>query len=234
MTTEDFSAGPIEDLRWTDTIKASVVTPGYRPRVHGYDVRGEMLGKVPFSALIYLSLTGELPSKPVLKAFDIIMAFISPVSVAEAPGHAAHLSGLCGTGHSGMAGVAAVSLSEQARNIIEEHRELLACVASGVEPPPDSHPAENEEARADTLFLTGALEEAGLSVPEFVSSLAPVSAALASLSLFCGFTGHAALETVLLLARLPLTLAEGRAVKPGNFRIYPIDLPEYRYHHEKQ
>ena len=41
---------------------ARIVTPGAHPRIHGYDVRGDLMKNIDLPALILLTLTGELPA----------------------------------------------------------------------------------------------------------------------------------------------------------------------------
>ncbi len=153
MRETDNLKGPVEDLKWATRLKANVVTPGSRPRIHGYDVRGELLEHLSLSELMLLTLTGELPGKSAALAFQRAMMFLAPVSVAEAPVHASVLAGLCGSGSSGMTGVAALTLAEQARMAVEEHRPLFEWLkngAEGVAPLPLQ--AERERRKRDYCF----------------------------------------------------------------------------------
>ncbi len=223
------TAGPVEDLKWAEKLQASVVTSGLRPKIHGYDVRGEMAGRASFSEVIFLSLTGELPNKTVLKTFDCAMCFLAPVSVAEAPVHAAVLSGLCGSGTGGITGVAAVTLAEKARWTVSHHMKLLSALSDRTSALPEQYISENSAEKNETALLVNAAESAGSSVPETFRELKPVSAAIAVLFQCCGIAEPRILETLITIASLPCTLAEGMAVKPGNFRTYPIELPRFSY-----
>ncbi len=80
MRETDNLKGPVEDLKWATRLKANVVTPGSRPRIHGYDVRGELLEHLSLSELMLLTLTGELPGKSAALAFQRAMMFLAPVS----------------------------------------------------------------------------------------------------------------------------------------------------------
>ncbi len=214
--------GPVEDLKWTENLQASVATPGPRPRIHGYDVRGEMLGASSFTETMFLSLTGELPSPDALKAFETVLVFLSPVSVAEAAGHASLLAGLCGSGSGGLAGVSAIALAERSRTLVTEYLPLAIAALEGKDPPAS-------EGAEETMLLAKALQEAGVRCPGMVGHLPPAAACIAVLMECCGIMDSRLLETVITLAGLPCTLAEGMAAKPGNFRNYPIGLPEYEY-----
>ncbi|MBD3277280.1 MAG: hypothetical protein GF388_03185, partial [Candidatus Aegiribacteria sp.] len=166
-------SGPVEDLKWTDTLKARVVTPGSGPRVHGYDARGDMLGRISFSDFIFLALTGELPEEKESAVLQRVMLFLAPVSVANAPVHATMLSGLCGSGSSGMAGVCAVTLAEQARWQVSMHGDLLDLLAKdGTVLPKDFLVSDSAEAE-DTECLIGSLAAAGVEVPDSFRKLKP-------------------------------------------------------------
>lgn len=45
----------------------------------------------------------------------------------------------------------------------------------------------------------------------------------------CGLRSREHLEVVLVAARLPTACAEALAWKPGDLRVYPMDLPSFRY-----
>lgn len=214
--------GPVEDLSWDKKLKARVVTPGAHPRIHGYDVRGDLMKYIDLPELILLTLTGELPTKEATTAFEKTMIFISPVSVNEAPVHASVLAGLCGSDSTGRAGVAAITLAQQARFTVAEHRDLLMGLKIG-------HVPEGFGDTEETALLLKALQDGGVDFPEEFKRLAPTAAALAILHECCGLTTAEQLEQALLMARMPCALAEAGAVKPGDFREYPIELPRFEY-----
>lgn len=226
--TEAYS-GPVEELRWTDTLKANVVTPGFRPRVHGYDVRGEMLGSFSFSGMIFLALTGELPSETVLAAFERVMLFTAPVSAAEAPVHASILAGLCGSGSSGLMGVSAITLAQRARWMVSKYGEILDAIEKEGQIPSGFFSSVTPEEKEETALLLNSLVEAHVDFPASFADLDPVAASLAVLCFCCNLTDPWLLEAVLVMATFPCTLAEGKSVKPGDFRKYPIGLPEFKY-----
>jgi hypothetical protein len=142
--------------------------------------------------------------------------------VAEAPVHASVLAGLCGSDSTGRAGVAAITLAQQARFTVAEHRDLLMGLKEG-------HVPEGFGDTEETALLLNALKEGGVPFPEEFRRLAPTAAALAVLHECCGLTTTEQLEQALLMARMPCALAEAGAVKPGDFREYPIELPRFEY-----
>ncbi|MFI5302192.1 MAG: hypothetical protein ACHREM_29225, partial [Polyangiales bacterium] len=54
--------GPVESQPWPTQLDAHVVTPGARPRMHGYDVEGELARSGSLAEIGLLATTGELPS----------------------------------------------------------------------------------------------------------------------------------------------------------------------------
>ncbi len=232
MKETDNLKGPVEDLKWATRLKAHVVTPGSRPRIHGYDVRGELMEHLTLSELMLLTLTGELPGKNASLAFERVMIFLAPVSVAEAPVHASVLAGLCGSGSSGMTGVAALTLAEQARAAVEENRPLFEWLREGAGGDSPLPPSGREE-REETGLLLSSLKRAGVETPSSWENLSPNAAALAVLHSCCGLTDPGTIEFFLVLTRMPCAIAEGKAVSPGGFRDYPIDLPVFTYRDEE-
>ncbi len=81
-----------------------------------------------------------------------------------------------------------------------------------------------------TAFLA---EEVGSGNPSFMGEPAPHAAAMAVLYSCCGLTDPGTMEFFLVLTRMPCAIAEGKAVSPGGFRDYPIDLPVFTYRDEE-
>jgi hypothetical protein len=154
--------------------------------------------------------------------------FLAPVSVAEAPAHAAVLARLCSAPSSSIAAVAAITLSEQARALVTEHEPLLAWLRSGVGPLPPRFRSENGDEAESVARLARALSAHGSEHPALAQKPTRF-AALFCVLFACGLEQPAQLEAAILVARLPSTLAEGLAETPTNFSGYPINLPAYIY-----
>ena len=89
--------GPLDSgASFPARLTARVVTPGERPRVHGYDVEGDLALHYQPTDLLFLLLMGELPTPAVSRAFSVVLMFLAPVSVAHASTHAAVVGRLCG------------------------------------------------------------------------------------------------------------------------------------------
>ena len=220
--------GPVEDGHWPERIQARVVTPGPQPCVHGYDVESELARQCRFSDLVYLCLTGQLPTEECSLAFEISMMYLLPLSVVHAPAHAAVLARLSGANTSGVVGVAATALGEQARFILDELVVLLEALDSGSsEFPPVAYASTSEDAEA-ARRLSQALRSFGIGIPRLDPRLTRMSAIVVVLH-HCGLRRREQLEAVVALSRLPAVLAEGFAERPANFREYPINLPSYFY-----
>lgn len=225
-------SGPLEAAQFPDKLSARVVTPGPRPRVHGYDVESDLARHYAATDLVLLSLTGELPSETVRAAFEIAWLFLAPVSVAHSGPHASVLARLCGATPSSIIGVAAIGLAEQARALLAEHAELLRRLRSEAPVLSERYQSRETEERAAVERLRLALGSSGLSVPA-LEQYPTRDAALLSVLFACGLRRTEQLQAVVVLARLPCALTEGFAERPTNFAKYPINLPAYAYEESK-
>jgi hypothetical protein len=228
VSAEDL-AGPLEGgAAFPAHLTARVVTPGERPRVHGYDVEGDLARHYQPSDLLFLMLMGELPSAVASRAFSVALMFLSPVSVAHASTHAAVVGRLCGAPASSMFGVAAIGAAEHACSLLDEHSELFGWLRSSRGPLPERFRARDEADVAAVERLLAALEPTGLSVPA-LSERPSRDAALLMVLFAVGFKRRERLEAALMLARLPSAIAEALAERPTNFGNYPINLPRFAY-----
>jgi len=75
MTTKH--PGPLEEASFPEQLSARVVTPGANPRLHGYDVEGDLARHYQPSDLLFLLLIGELPAAPVSRAFSVALMFLA-------------------------------------------------------------------------------------------------------------------------------------------------------------
>jgi hypothetical protein len=220
--------GPIDVGLWPDTLTARVVDGGPAPRIHGYDVQADLARHYSFAELMLLSLTGEPPSPGAGRAFEIALAFLSPVSVAEAPVHAAGLARLIGADGTGVLASAAIGLAERARYLVAEHAVLL----EWLDAPEGEHPAlldaGSDEDREAVARLRAALAETNLE--SSASTRRPtLTAALLSVLHAVGLKTAAQLEAAITFAALPAAVAEALSVKPFAFFSYPMNLPAFRY-----
>jgi len=221
--------GPLEGgASFPAHLTARVITPGERPRVHGYDVEADLARHYQASDLLFLLLLGELPKAPVSRAFSVALMFLAPVSVAHASTHAAVVGRLCDAPSRSMFGVAAIGAAEHASSLLDEHRELLVWLLSPRGPLPERFRARDEADVAAVQRLTAALEPTGLSIPALAEGPSR-DAALLMVLFAVGFTVRERLEAAIMLARLPSGIAEALAERPTNFGNYPINLPRFTY-----
>jgi hypothetical protein len=208
--------GPLDDAAWPDQLTARVVTPGPTPRIHGYDVEGDLARHYSWTETVLLTLTGVLPSAERARAFEIALHFLAPAPVNEAPTHAAVVARICNVFTSALLGTAAIALAEQARDAVST---ALADPASTPDAP---HNRESVDR------LREALRDAGLAVPGIEGDIGRMQALLATLR-FAGLDRPELQETALVLARLPCAIAEAFATPAHSYRDYPVQLPDVRY-----
>ncbi len=221
-------AGPIDVELWPSTLSARVVEPGPAPRLHGYDVEADLARHYSFAEITLIALTGAAPERARGRAFEIALAFLAPVPVSEAPGHAAGLARLIGADASGVISGAALGLAERARYLVAEHAELVAWLGAGGGAFPQSASSDATDEIAAVARLRDALAETGLAFPIF-EARPTLLAALIGVLHGVGLTDAPRLEAALSFAALPATIAEAFAVKPLAFFTYPMDLPAFRY-----
>lgn len=221
--------GPLESgAAFPARLSARVVTAGERPRVHGYDVEGDLALHYQASDLLFLMLMGELPALPASRAFSVALLFLAPVSVAHASTHAAVVGRLCGAPASSMFGVAAIGAAEHARSLLDDHAELFVWLRSPRSALPERFRARDEADLAAVQRLEQALEPTGLAVPGLAERPSR-NAALLMVLFAVGFKRRERLEAAIMLARLPSGIAEALAERPTNFGNYPINLPRFAY-----
>jgi len=229
-TTEKVWTGPLDVAEWPEKLTARVVTPGLRPRLHGYDAETDLARHYSFTDTVLLALTGELPTAEKARAFDVALQFLAPASAQEAPTHATILARVCMASTSQMQGVAAIALAEQARVVVNEHRRWIEVLADPLaETPPELHAkTEGERESVDRLRLAlrGTVE-----VPALSRDLGRTAAILATLYA-CGLRSAESIECALVIARLPVAMAEALATPPGSHREYPVQLPAIAYTEE--
>lgn len=222
------SKGPVEDHAFPDKLTARVITPGSRPRVHGYDVEGDLAPHYRFGESILLALTGEAPDDATGLCFEIAMTFLSPLAVTEAPTHAAVLAHLCAGSAAAITGTAAVALAEQARWLLARHAPLLTWLDDGcLRNLPEIGRAVDDDDRQSVVRLRQALGEraAGRLPAHDLSRDAALLAVLHS----SGLRSAEQLEVAIVVSRLSSTVAEALAGTRGALRDYPMNLPPFVY-----
>jgi hypothetical protein len=226
--------GPVESGPWPATLEARVITPGDEPRVHGYDVETDLAAHYSFAEITLLTLTGELPTAVQADAFGVALAFLAPLSVAHAPTHAAVLARICGTRFSSVAAIAAVTLAERARAILDEHTPLLEWLDrlqnGSKEAPHGSFRARTGSERASVARLQKVLGTRDIRIPAITAEndLARMPALLATLH-FAGLVQREQLEVTLNLASFACAVTEARTRDVASFREYPMNVPRFVY-----
>src|SRR5258706_9883503 len=149
--------GPVEGGPWPLALTGHVVdTDDARgsPRIHGYDVHDDLARSFSFAEVVLTSLTGEAPSREAGRAFEVVMTFLAPMSIASAPPHAAMLAQMCGARPAGVLGVACLALTEQGRAWVGANAALFTWLRGPPGPPypPDAR-ARGDPERAQAAEL---------------------------------------------------------------------------------
>jgi len=162
---------PFSTNEWPSQLTARVVSPGDEPRIHGYAVSSDLARHYRFSDVVYLSLAGELPDEEHSRIFERALVLLSPISIAEAPSHAASLARVCDGSASAVIGTGAIALAEQARFMVERHKGFLEALRRG-----EASPSNELEAIFAMLHSCGLSGEEQLQAVWVVARIAVVCA----------------------------------------------------------
>jgi hypothetical protein len=228
MIKKDFS-GPLDEAAWPTKLTARVVSPGADVRLHGYSIESDLAANYTFSETVLIALTGSAPTVEHGRAFDVALSFFAGTHAAEAPVHAALLARVCAATTSAISGTGAIALAEQARFDLTKYASLLTWLAEPVADLPFAFRAKTPSEMARTRLLVNALiaREASCS-PVLSAGLEPTAAIIAVL-FDCGIRSLDHVETIRVLARYPLLMAEALASPAAKHRDYPVTLPPIQY-----
>lgn len=220
--------GPIEATAWPPELTAHVVTPGHDPRLHGYSVERDLAKHGGFTETILLSLRGDLPSSTECRAAELALMFLAPLSVAEAPIHAAVLGRICGARSSAILGIAALALAERARHTLERYAPVLTWLQATSTPYPTGFTAPSRAEQESVQRLAELMLPTAPDLKIFRCDPDRTAAVLGLLH-FAGLREREQLESVFVIASLAPTLAEAFAREPGSFHQYPMQVPAFEY-----
>jgi hypothetical protein len=219
--------GPIDDAEWPNKLTARVVAPGPRPAIHGYDVEGDLARHYSFAETVLLALTGALPTAEQGRAFEIALQFAAPAPINEAPTHAAVLARICAGTTSSILGTAAIALAEQGRVLVSDHRAWIELLSGRITTVPPEHRAASEDDRAAVERLRGAIHDK-VDIPALAWDVSRAAAVVATLYA-CGLKSAEQMECALVVAKLPVAMAEALATPSASYRQYPVLVPPIEY-----
>ncbi|MFU8802464.1 MAG: hypothetical protein ACNA8W_01525 [Bradymonadaceae bacterium] len=222
-------ASPLDTLGDKTKVEGFVVDTHESIRLHGMDVHRDLAVHYSFAEVLLLTLLGSPPDEATGAAFGVALVFSSPVSIAEAPAHAARIAQITGSDAAGVVSLAAIGLAEQARWLLNEHELLLRRleIAGDGELPARfcaRSEAEREEVKALRLALPVPYRQ------DLVFDSDPgLWPALLTIFFRCGLRRQEQVLTALVSSRLVSTAAEGFAGEAGILASYPVNLPRFDY-----
>lgn len=229
---------PLDSTGIDATLDAFIIEDGERLRIHGFDVHEDLAHHYSFAEVILLTLCGTPPDEATGTAFAIALIAASPVPIAEAPTHAARIAHVCSADTAGIASLAAIALAEQARWLIDEHKELLLWLTTPSPPPlapqfqaaqfQPENPSRTTAIRTQVRHLQNALPRPFRQDPIFHQD-PTLWAAILTIFVRCGLHNPSHLLTTLLTARITSTIAEAMAGERGQLQSYPANLPQFIY-----
>ena len=216
--------GPIEAQTWSQTFEAFAIDPG-GTRVHGYDVESDLARHYRFSDVVLLALTGELPDDAKSRAFEIVLCFLLPISIARAPAHATVLAGHCSGPPSGVLATASATLADDVLDLIAVDTTKLE---ASEDPLPEALRASSPEEAASVERLRELLADV-LPLP-LLSRGPRRELALITALRACGVDTPLLLSSVVAMARIPSVIAEAAPRGLSEFiQKYPLTIPTFVY-----
>lgn len=222
------NTSPLDLSHHPNSLEAHVVESSESMRIFGYDVVSDLVCHYSFAEMILLLLTGELPDRSKGQAFETTLGFLSPVSIAEAPAHAAVLARIAGANSAGLVGVASVALAEQARDWLSRYEPFLRWLENTDGEPPAVSIEVDDDKRRLMVEMKKLLALSGVSHGGLDYDLNKDALILTALY-ECGLTTPHQIEVAVVMARLPCLIAEAHAYVPGKLDAYPINLPPFKY-----
>ncbi len=222
--------GIFDTLEFPEQLVAHVVDIGdghSERRIAGYAVESDLAVHHSFVATVFLALRGELPTAGELAAFSTALTLLSPTSVNESAGHVAVLARITAASDEVLGAVIASAIGQSTKAELIDHDALCAFVDGNGEAPPscittDADAVERYRAvveRSHRWFQTP------LSAAAALTRVATAWALLAKLQ----FRSALQLQSVSLLARLPVLLGEAGHVVMGTVTRYATRTPDHHY-----
>ncbi len=219
--------GPIDDAMWSDTLAAEVVEAGPPPRLHGYDVWHDLVRHYSFAEIALTAASGVAPPRNAGRAFELALGLLCPITVGEAPTHAAALSRMLGAGPASVVATASSVLAEHAEALVAAHRPWLTWVDDQLGDPPAEFVASCDAERACIVALRELVSPD--TCPALFRATPTVLAAALAILHAGGVRGPTNLVAVIVLARLPIVVAEADRHRPGQLHCYPMTVPPFVY-----
>lgn len=203
-------------------------------RLHGFDIPEDLARHYGIAEIQLLALTGEPPTEAEGRAFELCLTFLADVSILDASVHAGrvarHVHSILGN-TPGTTATLGVGLAEQARFQLEQYEPWLAWLdAEDRGEPPELTTGDDDLVQQFTHLLP---DEYGEWLESLGASMNLFGAILSVLHRLGVGKVHQ-LTTVLVMARLPIALAEAFSVGDPRLWSYPLNLPRWKYVGEEE
>lgn len=224
--------GILDGVAFPDRISGHVVEPARDPRIHGFAVQEELGHQADFTGVMWLALTGELPSTLEAEAFTRALVWLAPLHVGDGPAHAPVLAKVAGAPEEVLPAVSAVALGQHATAELDALAPMFRWLVSGAGAPPEIvvevDPTPGQRAGWERLCVDVARWFGAARGLERRRPWRRGPAAYALLH-WLGIRDRPRLLAIATLARLPVALAEAACVAAGSVQAYPTLQPGYLY-----
>ncbi len=219
--------GALDDTQWPERLVAKAIEPGGEDdRLHGYAVVGDLAKHYELSEVLYLAITGELPTDAAAQLFRVALTAWSAMGVNEAPTHIALLSRICGGAMASALGAGLIAAADQARFIVESNSELVAWLRTGTGT--GALPAACTSSVADDAGYVRGLRAAAPHSALLRDDMTRDGARVALL-FEAGVQDASRMEAAIVAARVSGLAAEALLASPRDLGSYPVKLPPFHY-----
>jgi hypothetical protein len=186
-----------------------------------------------FLDVVWLSLTGELPTDTEREALSRAMTWLAPLHLGEGPAHAAVLARVAGAPDEVIGAISVVALGQRIHHQLQSFAPMFAWLAARTGPLPteiqEPRPTDAQRSAWDRLSTDSARwfgAEHRLPVEPVFRREAAAWAILHQL----GVRDELRLQALGTVAQLPTIMAEAACTQPGSVMRYPtLSAPPYTY-----
>lgn len=226
--------GILDTVSFPNKITGYVVAPDNDPRIHGFAVQADLGFTCGFTQVIWLSLTGELPTVEEVEIFNRALVWLTPMHVGEGPTHAAVLAKVISAPNEVVPAVATIALGQRIKAELQE----LASFFNWLEKREGSLPSEIIEPEPSVSQLE-TWKKLGEDTRRWFGSQRAFEGLMwrreptaYALFYYLGIRDEARLIALSTIARLSTILAEAACTEAGSIMRYPTKTPSYVYMEE--
>lgn len=206
----------------TESLEACVFNFDNTPEIHGYSVQSDLIHHYSFQEILYLTVSGDLPSEKQYRLFHLAIALLIPAPVTQDTVHAGVLSRVYNNNVSGLLSSVTPVCAERCRHTLATHMAYIDWLSGDAEAIPDIALGD----AALTNELKKVLATTGYTLKAFEHPLTNTAAVIA-LMYEAGLSDMWQMEFLFSWMSLIAPAAEGLLRPPFELKKYPMRMPRF-------